>query len=40
LDIIIEKYAGRAGFTFAEDALEKVIVIRIGVTGMTGKKSG
>jgi nitroimidazol reductase NimA-like FMN-containing flavoprotein (pyridoxamine 5'-phosphate oxidase superfamily) len=40
LDLIMEKYAGRAGFSFPDDSLGKVIVIKIRITGMTGKKSG
>jgi hypothetical protein len=40
LNIIMEKYAGRADFSFSEDSLEKVVVIMIRITEMTAKKSG
>lgn len=40
LRIIMEKYAGRGDFSFSEDSLEKVVVIMIRITEMTGKKSG
>ncbi|MDK2834552.1 MAG: uncharacterized protein PWP63_1639 [Methanolobus sp.] len=40
LNVIMEKYAGQGAYSFPVDALEKIVVIKIRVTGMTGKKSG
>jgi nitroimidazol reductase NimA-like FMN-containing flavoprotein (pyridoxamine 5'-phosphate oxidase superfamily) len=40
LNVIMEKYTGRADYSFPEDSLEKVVVIKIRITEMTGKKSG
>jgi len=40
LNVIMEKYAGQGDCSFPGDALEKIVVIRISITEMTGKKSG
>lgn len=40
LGVIVEKYAGRQGFEFPEAALNKVVVFKIKIQEMTGKKSG
>ncbi len=40
LNIIMEKYSGRANFKFPVTALAKVAIIKIEIEEMTGKKSG
>ena len=39
-DIIMKHYTGRDGFTYLEDVLKKVAIMRLEVEEMTGKKSG
>ena len=39
-DIIMKHYTGRDGFTYPEDVLKKVTIMRLEVEEMTGKKSG
>ena len=40
LDILMEKYAGRIGFSYADDELDKIIIIDIKIDTMSGKQSG
>jgi len=40
LDYLMEKYAGQQNFTYKAEALAKVIVIRVEIEKVTGKKSG
>jgi uncharacterized protein len=40
LDVLMNKYAGRGDFSYADEALDKVLVIGIQIEGISGKKSG
>lgn len=40
LNLLMEKYAGEKKPLYSGDILEKVAIIRIDITEMTGKKSG
>jgi len=40
LDILMEKYAGRSGFSYADDELEKIIIIDVKIDQISGKQSG
>ena len=40
LDIIMEKYAGKSGFSYADDELDKIIIINIRIDTISGKQSG
>lgn len=40
LDILMKKYAGRDGFSYADEALDKVLIIGIQIESVSGKKSG
>ena len=40
LDILMEKYSGRIGFSYADDELDKIIIIDIKIDAMSGKQSG
>lgn len=40
LDLLMEKYAGGKRNSYPDEVLGKVAIIRIDITGMTGKKSG
>lgn len=40
LDFLMEKYAGKQTFHYKTEALEKVVIIGIGIEKITGKKSG
>ena len=40
MDILMEKYAGRSGFSYADDELDKIIIIDIKIDTISGKQSG
>ena len=40
LDLLMEKYAGKSGFSYADDELDKIIVIDVRIDTITGKQSG
>jgi Predicted flavin-nucleotide-binding protein len=40
LDILMEKYAGRSGFSYADDELDKITIIDVKIDQITGKQSG
>jgi uncharacterized protein len=40
LDILMEKYAGRGGFSYADDELDKIIIIDVKIEQISGKQSG
>jgi nitroimidazol reductase NimA-like FMN-containing flavoprotein (pyridoxamine 5'-phosphate oxidase superfamily) len=40
LDILMEKYAGESGFSYADAELDKIIIINIRIDTISGKKSG
>jgi len=40
LDILMEKYAGRSGFSYSDDELDKIIIIDVKIDTMSGKQSG
>jgi nitroimidazol reductase NimA-like FMN-containing flavoprotein (pyridoxamine 5'-phosphate oxidase superfamily) len=40
LDIIMGKYAGRSGFSYADDELDKIIIIDVKIEQISGKQSG
>ena len=40
LDILMEKYAGRSGFSYSDDELEKIIIIDVKIDQIYGKQSG
>jgi nitroimidazol reductase NimA-like FMN-containing flavoprotein (pyridoxamine 5'-phosphate oxidase superfamily) len=40
LDVIAEHYSGKSSYEFPETALHKVVVIKVKIETMTGKKSG
>jgi uncharacterized protein len=40
LDIIMEKYAGKNGFSYADNELEKIIIIDVKIEHISGKQSG
>jgi nitroimidazol reductase NimA-like FMN-containing flavoprotein (pyridoxamine 5'-phosphate oxidase superfamily) len=39
LDILMEKYAGESGFSYAADELDKIIIIDIKIDTISGKQS-
>lgn len=39
LNIIMEKYSGKKEHTYLQKAIDNVIIIKINITGITGKKS-
>lgn len=40
LDILMRKYAGRTGFSYADDELYKIIIIDVKIDQIYGKQSG
>lgn len=40
LDRLMEKYSGRGGWTYPDEAVRQTTIIRIGIERMTGKQSG
>jgi nitroimidazol reductase NimA-like FMN-containing flavoprotein (pyridoxamine 5'-phosphate oxidase superfamily) len=40
LDILMEKYAGKNGFSYDDDELDKIIVIDVKIDTISGKQSG
>lgn len=40
LEILMEKYAGRSGFSYADDELDKIIIIDVKINKISGKQSG
>jgi len=40
LNILMKKYAGRDSFAYADDALDKVLVIGVRIEKLSGKQSG
>jgi nitroimidazol reductase NimA-like FMN-containing flavoprotein (pyridoxamine 5'-phosphate oxidase superfamily) len=40
LDAIMEKYSGKPGWSYGDASLEKIALIRIDLTELTGKRSG
>lgn len=40
LDIIMQKYSSRQSFDYPDSALNKVLIIKIEIDEMTGKKAG
>jgi nitroimidazol reductase NimA-like FMN-containing flavoprotein (pyridoxamine 5'-phosphate oxidase superfamily) len=40
LDIIMRHYSGKTSFEYEKDALENVVIIKIIITHLSGKKSG
>ena len=40
LDIIMEHYSGKSSFEYPEESVNNVIIIKVRIEGMTGKKSG
>jgi nitroimidazol reductase NimA-like FMN-containing flavoprotein (pyridoxamine 5'-phosphate oxidase superfamily) len=40
LDLLMEKYAGESGFFYADDELDKIIVIDVKIDTVSGKQSG
>lgn len=40
LDIIMEKYSSKSPFEYTESGINNVIIIRVEIKSMTGKKSG
>lgn len=40
LDLLMNKYAGRDAFVYADEALDKVCVIGVNIENVTGKWSG
>lgn len=40
LDLIMGKYAGKSGFSYADDELDKIIVIDVKIDSISGKQSG
>lgn len=40
LDIIMQKYSSRQSFDYPDNALNKVLIIKIEIDEMTGKKAG
>jgi uncharacterized protein len=40
LDIIMRKYAGKNDYSYADDELDKIIIIDLRIEQITGKKSG
>jgi uncharacterized protein len=40
LDILMKKYSGRGSSDYADDALDKVLVIDVRIETMSGKQSG
>jgi nitroimidazol reductase NimA-like FMN-containing flavoprotein (pyridoxamine 5'-phosphate oxidase superfamily) len=39
LDILMKKYAGRGGFSYTDDELDKIIIIDVKIEQITGKQS-
>ena len=40
LDILMEKYAGKSGFSYANEELDKIIIIDVKIDTVSGKQSG
>jgi len=40
LDILMRKYAGRTDFSYADDELDKIIIIDVRIDEISGKQSG
>ena len=40
LDLLMEKYAGKSGFFYADEELDKIIVIDVKIDTLSGKQSG
>jgi nitroimidazol reductase NimA-like FMN-containing flavoprotein (pyridoxamine 5'-phosphate oxidase superfamily) len=40
LDIIMRHYSGKTSFEYSKEAVEKVGIIKVVITGLSGKKSG
>ena len=40
LDIIMEHYSDKSSFEYPEESVNNVIIIKVHIEGMTGKKSG
>jgi len=40
LDIIMGHYSGKTSFEYSKEAVEKVGIIKVVITGLSGKKSG
>ena len=40
LDILMEKYAGKSGFSYADDELDKITIIDVKIDTISGKQSG
>jgi uncharacterized protein len=39
LDILMKKYAGRGGFSYTDDELDKIIIVDVKIQQITGKQS-
>jgi nitroimidazol reductase NimA-like FMN-containing flavoprotein (pyridoxamine 5'-phosphate oxidase superfamily) len=39
LDFIMGHYSGRSGFSYSDEALAKIFVLRLDITELTGKKN-
>ena len=40
LDLLMEKYAGKSGFSYADNELDKIIIIDVEIDKISGKQSG
>ena len=40
LDLLMEKYAGKSGFSYSDEELDKIIVIDVKIDTISGKQSG
>jgi hypothetical protein len=40
LDILMGKYAGKTGFSYIDDELDKIIIINVKIEQISGKQSG
>jgi hypothetical protein len=40
LHVLMRQQSGRDGWTYPEDALERMVVVRISIDSVTGKRSG
>jgi len=40
LDLLMEKYAGKSGFSYADNELDKIIIIDVEINKISGKQSG
>ena len=40
LDVLMKKYSGQDGFSYPDEALDKVLIIGIQINSISGKRSG